>query len=298
MTIFYFITEMEQALTQSSQSYLTRQDILNFPFPYKIWICVHLETCDCLYWNRDGTVLLLDLVALEAYLNSQKSIFIIKNCSNFLQTLKEFQFERLNAMPETAEDLVLQFSNVNFQRHRLDLVPKIRKTYNQLLDKNKGKQLMGHNGKTNKSSEGDALAKKRMTGDLCFMEYGSLSQIQASRVRFQTIINFENEKKNLERKIRMSHERNKINRQRLANRAGGAGSGAVADEEVIELSVDIFENPHDSTLKLNADSYYDYAGYYGNCHKNLILNFFGDYLPKYENDSKQVKKMEVVNNSG
>uniref|UniRef100_A0A1A9VI77 RING-type domain-containing protein n=1 Tax=Glossina austeni TaxID=7395 RepID=A0A1A9VI77_GLOAU len=86
-------------------SYTTRQDIENFPFPYKLWLVIHLDFCDFLRWSRDGTVVLLDLVALQDYLNSTRSIFHIKNRSSFLDHLEEFQFERLNATPEPGEDL-------------------------------------------------------------------------------------------------------------------------------------------------------------------------------------------------
>lgn len=271
-------------------AYISRPDILNFPFPYKLWLVIHLEYCDSLRWNRDGTVILLDLVALEDYLNSNRSIFKIKNSSQFLEHLEEFKFERLNAMPEAEEDLLLQYKNENFQRHRLDLLAKIRRHSYQLLgDMPSGEQL------ENVSDQSTTIPKRvsdRMFGDLCFMSHGGLSRIKKSRIRFQTMLHFFNETRILKEKLLISdaNQRRKFRSDISFNRPSAAD-----DDQVIELPVELFENPHDSVLNLGEDFRPEYAGYYGNCCKEQISRFFGDYLPKYEDGSMEVKKIVTYN---
>ncbi|XP_011183295.1 uncharacterized protein LOC105212759 [Zeugodacus cucurbitae] len=284
--------------TQELSSYVTRQDILNFPFPYKLWLVVHLDFCDFLRWNRDGTVVLLDLIALEDYLNSTQSIFKIKNRSVFLEHLEQFKFDRLNAMPEADEDLLLQYRNENFQRHRLDLLPKIRRHTYQLLGEMEQKNNIG----VDASNHIQRLAEEkkyrqvadRMLGDLCFMSHGGLSNIQKSRLRFQTILSFQNETRILEEKLHASDECAAIQAQQRRLKSDGtsrSGIGSVEEEQVIELPVDLFENPHDSVLHLGEDFRPEYAGYYGNCSKEQVLHFFGDYLPMYEDGSMEIKKI-------
>ncbi|XP_004518923.1 uncharacterized protein LOC101461068 [Ceratitis capitata] len=285
--------------SQEGSTYVSRQDIMNFPFPYKLWLVVHLDFCDFLRWNRDGTVMLLDLIALEDYLNSNQSIFKIKNRSVFLEHLEQFKFDRLNATPEAEEDLLLQYKNENFQRHRLDLCPKIRRHTYQLLGEVE-KIHVTSDTETLIQSKGLAEERKscqaadRMLGDLCFMSHGGLSNIQKSRTRFQTILSFQNETRILEDKLKASDECAAIKAQqrRLKSEVLFRSSfGTSEEEQVIELPVDLFENPHDSVLHLGADFRPEYAGYYGNCNKEQVLHFFGDYLPMYEDGTMEVKKI-------
>lgn len=288
---------------------ITRPDIMNFPFPYKLWLVVHLDFCDFLRWNRDGTVILLELVAMEDYLNSTRSIFHIKNRSIFLTHLEEFQFERLNMMPEDGEDLLLQYKNENFKRHRLDLVAKIRRsTYiftNESTDVG-GKVFNNDDVNKNKNAPHkpfDAVntgAAERMMGDLCFKSHGGLSEIQKSRLRFQTVLKFQYMTRMLQEKLQASNELT-AQQHRIKSKLGRGKSSSVTNEEqVIDLPADLFENPHDSVLKLQNDFRPEYAGYYGNCSKELIKRFFGDYLPTYDNYtpankdcSMEAKEVEV-----
>ncbi|XP_053948262.1 uncharacterized protein LOC128856871 [Anastrepha ludens] len=286
------------SLTEAS-SYVTRQDILNFPFPYKLWLVVHMDFCDFLRWNRDGTVILLDLVALEDYLNSTRSIFKIKNRSTFLEHLEQFKFDRLNATPEAEEDLLLQYKNENFQRHRLDLLAKIRRhTYQLLGNIEKTDGICGTETAAQLQQMSEELKYRqvadRMLGDLCFMSHGGLSKIQKSRLRFQTVLGFQNETRILEEKLQASDEYAAIQAQQRRLKSdvlGRTSIGATEEEQVIELPVDLFENPHDSVLHLGDDFRPEYAGYYGNCSKDQVLHFFGDYLPMYEDGSMEVKKI-------
>ncbi|KAM7350448.1 cookie monster [Cochliomyia hominivorax] len=267
--------------------YIIRQDIVNFPFPYKLWLVVHLDYCEFLRWNRDGTVILLDLVALEDYLNSTRSIFKIKNNSSFLQHLQEFQFERLNAKPEAEEDLLLQYKHEHFQRHRLDLLAKIRRHTYQVLGEQTNSNTEDYSGATTKISK---HVSERMLGDLCFMFHGGLSKIKRSRLRFQTILQFHNEKRILKQKLKASESvQSSKNKTVIGNTLGSE------DDQVIELPVDLFENPHDSVLYLSDDFRPEYAGYYGNCGKDQIVQFFGEYLPMYEDGSMEVKKVGADN---
>ncbi|TMW49958.1 hypothetical protein DOY81_004949 [Sarcophaga bullata] len=272
-------------------AYISRPDILNFPFPYKLWLVIHLEYCDFLRWNRDGTVILLDLVSLEDYLNSNRSIFKIKNSSQFLEHLEEYKFERLNATPEAEEDLLLQYKNDNFQRHRLDLLAKIRRHSYQLLG-----DMSSEKQPENVGDHSTAIPKRvsdRMLGDLCFMSHGGLSRIKKSRIRFQTMLHFYNETRILKEKLLASDagQRRKSRSDVTSNR-----SSVTEEDQVIELPVELFENPHDSVLNLGEDFRPEYAGYYGNCSKEQISRFFGDYLPKYEDGSMEVRKI-VADNS-
>ncbi|XP_067642259.1 uncharacterized protein comr isoform X2 [Eurosta solidaginis] len=281
-----------------ANTYVTRQDILNFPFPYKLWLVVHMDFCDFLRWNRDGTVILLDLIALEDYLNTTRSIFKIKNRSVFLDHLEQFKFDRLNSMPEAEEDLLLQYKNENFQRHRLDLLAKIRRHTYQLLGEIEDENTNAAEGTAQMQRLAEELKYRhvadRMLGDLCFMSHGGLSNIQKSRLRFQTILSFQNETRILEEKLQASDDYAAVQAQqrRLKSDVSGRAAMAVAEEEqVIELPVDLFENPHDSILHLGDDFRPEYAGYYGNCCKEQVLHFFGDYLPMYEDGSMEVKKI-------
>uniref|UniRef100_A0A1A9UZQ1 HSF-type DNA-binding domain-containing protein n=1 Tax=Glossina austeni TaxID=7395 RepID=A0A1A9UZQ1_GLOAU len=225
--------------------HITRQNIMNFPFPYKLWLVVHLDFCDFLRWNGDGTVILLELGALQDYLNSTRSIFHIKNRSIFLTHLEEFQFERLNMMPGAGEVLLLQYKNENFKRHRLDLVAKIRRSTYIFADKSTD---MGggvfNNDDANKNKNAahkpfdvvNTRAAGRMMEDLCFMFHGGLSEIQKSRLCFQTILNF----------------------QYMTRR--GKGGNVTDEEQVIDLPTVGFENPYDSVLKLQNDFHPEYGG--------------------------------------
>uniref|UniRef100_A0A1B0AHV9 HSF-type DNA-binding domain-containing protein n=1 Tax=Glossina pallidipes TaxID=7398 RepID=A0A1B0AHV9_GLOPL len=289
--------------------HITRQDIMNFPFPYKLWLVVHLDFCDFLRWNRDGTVILLELVGLEDYLNSTRSIFHIKNRSIFETHLKEFQFERLNMMPEAAEDVLLQYKNENFRRHRLDLVAKIRRSTYVFANKSTdvgGGVLSNDDVKKNKNAPHkpfdvvNTRAAERMKGDLCFKSHGGLSEIQKSRLRFQTILKFQYMTRKLQEKFQASNELTAQQHRIKAKLGRGKGSNVVNEEQVTQLPADLFENPHDSVLKLQNDFRPEYAGYYGNCSKELITRFFGDYLPTYDNYtpanedcSMEAKKVEV-----
>ncbi|KAI8124336.1 hypothetical protein CVS40_5404 [Lucilia cuprina] len=285
-------------------SYITRHDIVNFPFPYKLWLVVHLEYCDFLRWNRDGTVILLDLVALEDYLNSSRSIFKIKNSSSFLYHLVEFKFERLNATPEAEEDLLLQYRNENFQRHRLDLLAKIRRHTYQLIgqEHSNGNAESSENSKINannskaQSSNIPKRVSDRMLGDLCFMFHGGLSKIKRSRLRFQTVLHFHNQKRILKKKLQASEVQQSCKLKNDVSVRSAAGNSLAEDDQVIELPVDLFENPHDSVLNLGDDFHPEYAGYYGNCSKEQLVNFFGEYLPMYEDGSMEVKK--IVSDNG
>ncbi|XP_065365346.1 uncharacterized protein comr [Calliphora vicina] len=282
--------------------YITRQDIVNFPFPYKLWLVVNLEHCDFLRWNRDGTVVLLDLVDLEDYLNSTRSIFKIKNSSTFLQHLEEFKFERLNATPEAEEDLLLQYRNENFQRHRLDLLAKIRRHTYQLIGQlaidncaeSEGGTKKFSNNVDDESANIPKLVSNRMLGDLCFMFHGGLSKIKRSRLRFETLLHFHNEQRILKEKLKASESFQTLKTKPDVS----MGSSAISpyEDQVIELPIELFENPHDSVLNLGADFRPEYAGYYGNCSKDQILQFFGEYLPMYEDNSVEVKKI-VTDNS-
>lgn len=263
---------------------VTRQDILNFPFPYKLWLIVNLDYCDFLRWNRDGTVVLLDLVSLEDYLNSTRSIFRIKNSSSFLQHLDEFKFKRINSTPEAGEDILLQYQNDNFQRYRLDLLGKIRRHTYQLIGQLPNDNCQQSFENTNKKTDNvdfhytgiTKYVSQRMMGDLCFMFHGGLSKIKKSRLRFQTILHFNNEQRILKEKLQTSES-------------------TPEEEQVIELPVELFENPHDSVLNLSEDIVPEYAGYYGNCSKDQIMQFFGEYLPMYENGSMEVKRIVAEN---
>lgn len=237
---------------------VSRQDILNFPFPYKLWFVVNLEFCDFLRWNRDGTIILLDISTLEDYLISHRSIFKIKNCSTFLEHLKEFAFKLVNTVTEQDEYMLLQYKHEHFLRHRIDLLPNIRRSVSTSF-------FYGETPKCNKPP----TAAQRMQGDLCFMTHGCISKIQKNRIRHQTVLNFVGESKVLQNKL--------LACDRLPKDPN-------TPDAVIELPVELFENPHDSVLFME-DCRSEYAGYFGNCSKDQIMSFFGDYLPMYAQQS-------------
>ncbi|XP_073835672.1 cookie monster [Musca autumnalis] len=282
---------------------ITRPDILNFPFPYKLWLVINLEYCEFLRWNRDGTIILLDLSGLESYLNSMRSVFKIKNCSVFLQHLKEFNFERLNVQLEDEEDLLLQYKHANFQRYRLDLLANVRRVTttnnqeNQCPNSNydKAENYPGDTKKCSVSTNNSRKFANRMMGDLCFMSHGSLSKIQKSRLRFQTVFNFESESRILREKLRISDEiaeRNKNSRlAKTPLRGNKAGLTNDDQDQVIEVSADLYENPHDSVLTFADDFRPEYAGYYGSVSKEMLVNFFGEYLPTYAEGTMEVQKV-------
>lgn len=276
-----------ESCTPNNTTCVTREDILNFPFPYKLWLVVNLDYCEFIRWNRDGTVILLDLAPLEIYLNSTRSIFRIKNRSVFLQHLEDFKYERLNVYPEAEEDCLLQYRHENFQRHRMDLLAKVRRFSYEVIGDN------ADNSKSStvpKSSSVKNLAAQRMLGDLCFMSHGCLSKILKSRLRFQTVFSFQNESRILRDKLKASDERAAMRRRTKA----GTSRSAMApqdDDQIIEVSADLFENPHDSVLSLGEDFRPEYAGYYGNCSKEVIVSFFGEYLPMYEEGSTEIRKI-------
>ncbi|XP_061392680.1 uncharacterized protein LOC133328137 [Musca vetustissima] len=291
---------MDPHILNISSTNISRSDIINFPFPYKLWLVINMDFCEFLRWNRDGTVALLDLPSMQEYLNSMRSIFKIKNCSVFLQHLVEFKFERLNVQPEDDEDIILQYKHESFQRYRLDLLANVRRvSTKECLDSKKDAEESPSNKEAqNPQAMISEKLSKRMLGDLCFMSHGSLSEIQKSRLRFQTIFNFQNETRLLREKIRIADEiaeRNK--RSRLVSPIGNNSRTAMDDDQVIEVSADLYENPHDSVLNFADDFRPEYAGYYGNVSKDMLVNFFGEYLPTYADGTMEVQKI-IADNSG
>ncbi|GBP04994.1 E3 ubiquitin-protein ligase Ubr3 [Eumeta japonica] len=104
-------------------------------------------------------------------------------------------------------------------------------------------------------------------------------------------------KEGIEEKLQASEAAINSNPRSELNFRSGPGTSSISEEEqVIELPVELFENPHDSVLNLGEDFLPEYAGYYGNCNNDQILNFFGEYLPMYEDGSVEVKKILADNN--
>ncbi|XP_005189149.2 uncharacterized protein LOC101899883 [Musca domestica] len=275
---------------------VTRPAIINFSFPYKLWLVINLDFWEFLRWNRDGTVILLDLSGLEEYLNSMRSIFKIKNCSVFLKHLDEFKFERLNVQLEAEEDILLQYKHESFQRYRLDLLANVRRdgyADNGCIENGDDKEgSCSNRAEKNPQLMLSRKVSSRMPGDLCFMSHGCLSQIQRSRIRFQTIFNFQNEAALLRDKLRVSDEIAERNRRSCLTKTPTRITKAANDnDQVIEVSADLYENPHDSVLHFADDFRPEYAGYYGNVSKEMLLNFFGEYLPTYADGTMEVQKI-------
>uniref|UniRef100_A0A1I8PIV1 HSF-type DNA-binding domain-containing protein n=1 Tax=Stomoxys calcitrans TaxID=35570 RepID=A0A1I8PIV1_STOCA len=268
----------------SEDTYITCQDIIHFPFPYKLWLLVNLETYELLRWNLDGTVILLDLVSLDDYLASNKSIFKIKNRSVFLQHLKDFKFERLNVDSEPEEDVVLQYKHEYFQRHRMYLLANIRLHAYQHMDGSLGQKDNQVCRNTSAAAVGDARHNKavwkRMMGDLCGLIHGGLSRIQKSRLCFNTTVRFKSEKRHWSDILKVLEENANLNQSFLAETA-------LRERE--------FEYPQDSNIYIANFIRPEYAGYYGNSEISILNDFFKDLLPKYANDGSLESKQLIEN---
>ncbi|XP_075156345.1 uncharacterized protein LOC142229647 [Haematobia irritans] len=256
---------------------LSRYDIMQFPFPYKLWLIVNMESYDFFRWNRDGTVVLVDLNGLEDYLHTCSSVFKIKNLSCFLQHLEDFKFDRLTIEPDAGEDILLQYQHGHFQRHRMDLLANIRRSTYQDIGSYK---INESNSSMNKEHlahpDVNRCKAQRILDDVCFANHGRLSEIQKSRLNFLLVMNFENETNLLNEKLMVSHKSANISE----------------DDNIIELSADLFENPVDSVLNINNP---EYAGYYGINDKQKLGNFFGAYLPMYDGVTTDICKEDKFN---
>lgn len=276
-------------------SNLCHQDIYNFPFPHKLWIAVNSNSCAFIKWNTDGTQIELQLIALDNYLNRPLSIFKIKSRSSFVTHLREYSFQ-LNKTeekdiqmdvhgitPSTASDqpwqgpnyseIVMYFSHVHFLRHRIDLLANIRPNNLSPVE-------------VKEEPECCFIKNNHLEGDLCYKRIGSYSALAKAQLKHQLVLRFSSEVKALESKLKASELTSK-----LAREHGGKDEG----ESMIELSADLFENPHDSVLYMGDDHRTAYAGFYGNCTNEQVLKFFGPYLPMYENDNHEEGEKRVAN---
>lgn len=277
---------------------LCHQDIYNFPFPHKLWIAVNSISCDFIKWNPDGTQIEVLLVALDNYLNKPLSIFKIKSRSAFVKYLHGYSFqlnkteerdimkEKLRfAIPVSDKpwqgsnynysEIIMHFSHVHFHRHRIDLLANVRplKDFSLTLV-------------TKDIPESFFIKNNHLEGDLCYKRIGSYSTLAKAQLKHQLVLNFLSEVKTLEEKLKISELMSKVAKEQERK----------DDEEfMIELSADLFENPHDSVLYMGDEHRTAYAGFYGNCSNEQVLKFFGPYLPMYENDNNEEGEKRIAN---
>ncbi|XP_055911507.1 uncharacterized protein LOC129945678 [Eupeodes corollae] len=276
---------------------ICHEDIYNFPFPYKLWIAVHSVTCEFIKWNIDGTQIQVHLMALDNYLNRPKSIFKVKSRSSFVTYLRSYAFQ-LNktevvdsqeATPQESSasvsvefeapkysEVVMHFSHEHFLRHRIDLLARIRKT-NDI-----NAIAVGEEKPTSSSVNNGANGSEE---DLCYRCIGSSSQLFRAHLKHQLILHFLSETKALQIKLKASEMKAMAKENIEGNE----------EDSVIELSAELFENPHDSVLYMGDEHRTAYAGFYGNCTNEQVFNFFGPYLPMYESENNDEGEKQIAN---
>lgn len=290
---------------------MNRVDILKFPFPYKLWIVINLEPCHFIRWTWDGTGIVMELNQLDDYLASSISIFKIKNRSNFIEHMHEFGFKRNWDIPEISVNFLIVYSHEYFQRHRLDLVCNIYCLNPSKLNLCTGDEGNNdyHNVQEINHSEA-RLILLRLRGDSCFSFQGAISRLQRSRLMLQTISYFQKQTAQLEEKIEQSHllpeETKRLLKMDISGRQRSNGSSIAQNTAMVNsiLGLNNYENPYnslsqwgnavqvDDNKEPQTDHFKpDYAGYYGACSREQLVNFFGKYLPTFEEDSSEVKKI-------
>ncbi|XP_055843106.1 uncharacterized protein LOC129909950 [Episyrphus balteatus] len=271
-------------------SSISRQYIYNFPFPYKLWIAVNSISCKFIKWNIDGTQIEVQLVALDSYLNSPMSIFTIKSRSTFVNHLRGYAFQLIKTEVKDIQrdqqgsptgsllspiysEIVMHFNHMHFLRHRIHLLANIR-----LVNSIPCPSVYEGDHQTT------FMDNNRLENDLCFKRMGSGSQLSKAQLKHQLVLNFLSEVKTLESKLKASESRSKAMEQE-----------GNEEDSMIELSAELFENPHDSVLYMGDEHRTAYAGFYGNCTNEQVLKFFGPYLPMYENDNNDEGEKRIAN---
>ncbi|KAL5275786.1 hypothetical protein ACFFRR_001564 [Megaselia abdita] len=250
---------------------LTHEDIINFPFLYKVFL-VASSTEPSVEWLLNETEIKINIGEFENFLNDEKSIFKCKKFSTFSQTMSFCGFDQNQV--KTSETI---FKHKHFQKNRLDLITKL---INSLSDKEFQERFVGDETKLNYS-----ILRRQTNGDPCLKGLYSLQNIEKHRLSFETRLAFCAESLNLQKKIKESDKNVSENQGNF-----------------IELPVELFENPQESVSGF--EEHRCYAGFYGDAKTSDIRNFFDDYLPVYANqeydermfkdDDEDSKATEVV----
>lgn len=229
---------------------LTHEDIVNFPFLYKVFL-VASSNEPSVDWLANEQEIKVNIGEFENYLNDENSIFKCKKFSTFSQTLSFCGFDQNQI---TASENI--FKHQNFQKNRLDLITKL---INSLSDKELQESLVNDEQKLNYS-----VSRRQTNGDPCLKGLFSLQDIEKKRLNFETRLAFYAESLNLQKKIKESDK----------NVTENQGN-------VIELPIELFENPQESVSGFEENRCY--AGFYGDAKTSDIRKFFDDYLPIYAN---------------
>lgn len=242
---------------------LTQEDILNFPFLYKVFL-VASSNEPSIEWLPSEDEIKVNIGEFENMLTDEKSIFKCKKFSTFSQTMSFCGFDQNQT--KTSE---ISFKHKSFKKNRLDLITNL---INSLSDKELQERLASDEPKLNYS-----IARRQNNGDPCLKGLHFLHDIEKRRLSFETRLAFYAETLNLARKIKDSDK----------NVSENQGN-------VIELPVELFENPQESVSGFEENRCY--AGFYGEAKTSDIRNFFDDYLPVYANqeyDEDMFKDEEV-----
>lgn len=188
----------------------------------------------------------------ENFLNDEKSIFKCKRFSTFSQTMNFCGFDETQV--KTSETI---FKHENFQKNRLDLITKLINSLS--ADKEVQQSLVCEEPKLNHS-----ILTRQANGDPCLKGLYSLHDVEKYRLNFETRLAFHVESTSLQKKIRESDK-----------------SVTENQGNVIELPVELFENPQESVSGFEENRCY--AGFYGDAKTADIRKFFDDYLPVYAN---------------
>lgn len=146
------------------------------------------------------------------------------------------------------------------------------------------------------------LAQLRHRSDPCFSYQGNLSKMQCLRLIQGTAIDFEKEDVRLRKKINKFHQLSEDEIRALKLEASvrhkSTKNNPTKLVEVMSsmnpsLAMKNYVYPPDTILQnvnlLNSETGPGYAGYYGPRQHDQLQDFFGDYLPVFEEGTTQVK---------
>lgn len=242
---------MKRKIVKMSQEIaLTHEDIVNFPFLYKVYLVASSNEAS-IEWLPSDDEIKVNIGEFENYLYDDKSIFKCKKYLTFSQTMSFCGFHQSEIKASETS-----FKHKLFKKNRLDLITKL---INSLSVKDLQERLINDEPKLNYS-----IQRRQSNGDPCLKGLYSLPEIEKHRLRFETRLSFYAESLNLQRKIKESDK----------NVTENQGN-------VIELPVELFENPQESVSGFEENKCY--AGFYGDAKTSDIRNFFDDYLPVYAN---------------
>ncbi|XP_032591469.1 uncharacterized protein LOC6560555 [Drosophila grimshawi] len=230
------------------------ESLLNYNFLRKLHLAASSKQINFINWSGDGQLLQLSYIGLQDYLFSDQSIFRCRSVAQLVSQLYEVGFQAVERHSEPQDNFQMYFQHKHFKPHQQEMLICINTPECEL--------------------EVETPVIDEVAKDPCTMIHGSCSRLQMTRMRFNTLLNYQNDVRQLQQQEHKTEEQ--------LPRRGRIGSNRQLAESLLPPALEaIYLNPQDSESNIEVDHVPDYAGYYGNVNPSLIHGFFGEYLPHY-----------------